>query len=147
MKIYDRFLATISALAIIIGGLWSLDRLHSEKVKENELRIQQIKLDIYLEKKAAYYELCEAAAEIAACDSYDEVMMAKKHFIKLYLGKAHLITQLDNLVAGQKGKFKTLLNKYTDERPNQTPYEYFHFAALKLTSYCKFELNIKQVYK
>jgi hypothetical protein len=154
LKIYDRLLATISALAIIIGGLWSLNGLQKEKVKENELKLkenelrrQQIKLDIFLDKKAAYYELCEAAAEVAACNSYDEVMVAKKKYIKSYLGKAHIIAQLDDSVGYLKVMYKFKIDDYLSEKPDKTPYQYFGGEALKLTSTCKKQLDVRQIYK
>ncbi len=60
LKIYDRLLATVSAFAIICGGIWTIANFISAKNKENELRQQEIRQAIYEDKKAIYYELADA---------------------------------------------------------------------------------------
>jgi hypothetical protein len=95
LKIYDRILATVSTLAIIVAGIWSLWEIIETRKKENILLTQQIDLIKFNDKKAIYFELCDAEGKIAACNSYDEVLIAQKDFRKLYLGKAHIIADLD----------------------------------------------------
>ena len=147
LKIYDRVLYTITTLAILIGGFWTLFSFLQEKKKENILLKQQINLTIFNDKKAAYYELVDAASEIAVCNSYEEVVIAQKHFRKLYLGRAHIVVQLDNPVNEQKIDFNTLLNKYLKEKPTESPLTYFGANCLALSTTCKANLDINSIYE
>ena len=146
-KIYDRALATLSAVAIIIGGFWTLWGFIRAKNKENLLIEQKIRLDKFNDKKDIYYELCDAEGEIASCNSYEEVVIAQKHFRKLYLGRAHIIAELDVEVNNQKVSFRKLLDKYLLEKPEARPFDYFKESSLELADICKKNLDINKVYK
>jgi|JI6StandDraft_1071083.scaffolds.fasta_scaffold322762_1 hypothetical protein len=147
LKIYDRILATVSTLAIIVAGIWSLWEIIETRKKENILLTQQIDLIKFNDKKAIYFELCDAEGKIAACNSYDEVLIAQKDFRKLYLGKAHIIADLDIEVNNQKIEFCLLLDKYLNEKSTERPFDYFFDATLKLSDICKRNLDLNSIYK
>ena len=147
LMVYDRVLATLSAFAIIVGGLWTLLGYVEAKNKENDLRKQQIAALIFDEKKALYYDLSDSEAEIAACNSYEEVVLAQKHFRKLYVGRAHIISKLDTDVNKQKLAFGDRLNKYLKDKPQIMPFDYFGTASLELVDICKKNLNLDSIYK
>ena len=147
LKIYDRILATLSAIAIIAGGFWTLWGFIRANEKENLLLEQQMKLNVFNDKKAIYYELCDAEGEIAACNSYNEVVLAQKHFRRLYVGKAHIIAELDVEVNNQKVEFCRLLNKYLADKPPESPFDFFIDSSLALADICSKNLDIRSVYK
>lgn len=154
LRIYDRGLATISALALIIAGFWTLWGFMQDKEKDRQardkeiaLRTKEINLQLFTDKKLIYYELCDAEAEIAACNSYQEVVSAQKHFRKLYVGRAHIIGQLDDSVNNQKIRFCSLLDKYLEEKPAETPFYYFGNTSLQLSDICSKTLDVATIYK
>jgi hypothetical protein len=147
LQIYDRLLATLSALALLIGGFWTLAEFIRTKHKENELLAEKINIEYFQDKKAIYYELCDAESEIAACNTYDEVLVAQKHFRKLYVGKAHIIAKLDTAVNNQKVDFCDLLNQYIEEKPQEKPFTYFQSSCLELSDICKQKLDVNLIYK
>ena len=147
LKVYDRALSTVSTIALIIGGIWSLNGFMQAHNKENNLRQQQIKLAIFNDKKAVYYDLVDAESEIASCNTYDEVIVAQKHFRKLYVGRAHIIAGLDKDVNIQKIAFNKLLDKYLKEKPAKTPFNYFAIQTLKLGDICKKNLDITTIFE
>jgi hypothetical protein len=147
LMIYDRVLGTISAFAIIVGGIWTLLGYIDAKNKENELRLEQMKTSIFNEKKALYYDLSDSEAEIAACNSYEEVLSAQIHFRKLYVGRAHIISKLDTDVNNQKIAFGDLLDSYLKNKPGIKPFDYFGSASLELVDICKKNLNLDSIYR
>jgi len=134
LKIYDRVLGTLSAVAIIFGGWWTIYGFTQEKINENEVRWKQIIWDKFKDKKSIYFELCDAEAEIAACNSYEEVVMAQKHFRKLFVGRAHIIATLDTAVNNQKVDFRDTLDYYLEHRPATKPFDYFINSCLILSA-------------
>ena len=146
-KIYDRALATLSTLAIVLGGFWTLWGFIRANEKENFLTEQKIKMENFNDKKAIYYELCDAEGEIVACNNYNEVVLAQKHFRKLYVGRAHINSELDVAVNNQKIKFGNLLDEYLSKKSTEDPYNYFAESALELSDICKKNLDINSLYK
>ncbi|MBD2716503.1 hypothetical protein KBK19_15785 [Microvirga sp. STR05] len=147
LRIYDRVLATFSSLALLIGGFWTVWEVIETKDKENYLAEQKVSIEKFNEKKSIYYELCEAESEIAACNTYDEVVMAQKHFRKLFFGKAHMISYLDAEVNNQKIDFRDSLDNYLFNKPKIDPIDYFGGSVLALSDICNKKLNVDSLYK
>jgi hypothetical protein len=159
LKVYDRYLATVSAIAIVVGGLFTFyTYLHGErirdaqehKLKEKEiaqtqqelsLRQKELTFAIFKDKRDAYLALTDAASAIAACRSYEEVETASKEFLKLYYGRAHIIAEGDNDVYQKKIAFRRALAKYLDEKPTGQPYTFFENLALEITDACRQHLD------
>ena len=159
LKIYDRGLGTVSAAAIVIGGLFTIyTYLHDQRLKEAEerklrekeiaqtqeqlsLRQKELTFALFKEKREAYLALTDAACTIAACRSYEEVESASKEFLRLYYGRAHIIADGDSDVYNKKIDFRRALTKYLRDRPRETPDVYFEDLALAITDACKAHLD------
>jgi hypothetical protein len=140
LKYYDRVLATLTAITIIVGGLWTFWKF----IDQRNLEIKKITFD---EKKALYYELVNAEAEIASSMSYEEVVVAQKRFRNLYSGRSHIIAKLDPEVENQKVVFMGILNEYIKTKPPERPFKYFNSPSLRLAELCRKYLEINDPYK
>jgi hypothetical protein len=155
LKVYDRLLASVSALALIIGGCWGLFNYFDTKKKEasaaeeqhrqtadqkeRELQLRKHELDlmVFKERKEAYLALCDAACEIVACRDRKEVEERSRAFLKMYYGRAHIIAEADPEVSGKKIAFKNKLMEYLESNNTESPFGYFGSAAFELTKACR----------
>jgi hypothetical protein len=147
LKIYDRILATISALAIIGGGIWTVTTYLNQQKEQTKQLERQVRWEIYNQKSPIYYELCDAEAEIAACDTHEEVLLAQKNFWRLYYGKAHIIAQLEDTIFKQKIRFMKSLNNYLWNDSNKSPNDVFGSSSLELSLLCSHILDIDSLEK
>jgi hypothetical protein len=143
-KIWDRSLATISALSLIIGGVWGLWQYIDQQEKDRELRDQEYNLALYKERKEMYYALCAAVGEIASSKSSAEAEPAIKAFFKLYHGGVHIVSDrvLDEAKAAFARKVVDLMSGPKDQAP---PPELVHLAD-NLVEKCKESLDLEKVY-
>jgi hypothetical protein len=169
LKVYDRILATVSAIGLILGGIWGVytyaetrrketeqraDQAASEKIqrqkeaeqKDREIQLRRDELDrqVFTERKATYLTLSDAACEVVACRDRKEVEERSKIFLKLYFGRAHIIAEGDSEVEDCKIAFKDLIFKYLngkDRDSTKIPFDYFGDAAYKLTKACKVHID------
>ena len=137
LKIYDRILATVTALGVVIGGLWGLYNHFELQRHANELRQREFKLMVFKEKKDAYMALIDAAGEIVASKNRQEVSENASQFLKLYLGRAHVIAEADSNVSSMKIAFKNKLDTYLKGQIDEDPFIYFRSTALALTNACR----------
>jgi len=137
LKLFDRILATITALGVIVGGVWGLYNHFGLQHEANQLRQNEIDLMLFKEKKDTYLSLIDAAGEIIACKNRQEVSGKAPLFLKLYLGRAHVIAEADSNVMKMKIAFKEKLDTYLKDQINESPFKYFGSAALALTNACK----------
>ncbi|MEI8380620.1 MAG: hypothetical protein WCJ09_10855 [Planctomycetota bacterium] len=144
LKVYDRVLATVSALGLIFGGAWSLFEYASSRTHENELRTRELNLAIFRERRDTYFAISDAASDIAASRSREDVIERSRAFLKLYNGRAHLLAEIDSDVKSSKIEFKNLLFEYLDGKDKNTtesPFDYFGAAAYQLTKACSRHLD------
>jgi hypothetical protein len=137
LKIFDRILATITAIGVIVGGVWGLYNHFGLQHEANQLWQNEIDLMVFKEKKETYLALIDAAGEIIACKNRQEVSEKAPLFLKLYLGRAHVIADADSEVRDKKIAFKEKLDTYLKDKINESPFKYFGSAALALTNACK----------
>jgi hypothetical protein len=145
LKLYDRILASISAIGLIAGGIWGLVTYSESKKQESEhkaseieLRKYELDLSIFKERKEAYYALCDAACDIAASHDRNDVIERSREFLKLYNGRAHIIAEGDNDVFDKKIAFqKKLMSYLKGKNIADSPYDYFESAAYQLTMACR----------
>ena len=161
LKLYDRGLATIKALAIIFGGIWGLLRYLDDqksaqaaaeqaakkdfilREKEQQQRQRQLELMIYKEKKEAYYAIIDAACDIVACQTREKAKIRANGFYKLYFGRAHLISELDPEVNDAKKKFMRKLMKYLASNRDEIPMGELQEEVLELTDACQKHIDLK----
>jgi hypothetical protein len=158
LKLYDRVLATVSALGLIVGGVWGvytyshtrqreIDQKSEEakragelKGKEILLRKHELDLMIFKERKEAYFALCDAACEIAACRDRKEVVDRSRAYLQLYYGRAHIIADSDDDVSEKKVAFKERLMEYLygkSKDSTELPFTFFGNDAYALTHACR----------
>jgi hypothetical protein len=156
LEVYDRVLATVASISVIIGGIWGMVTYLQAKTKESKdraresaLKKYELELLAYKDQREAFLALCDCASEIAMCKNRDEVEIKSKQYGKLYLGRAHLFTKdVDEVTAKvfeAKIRFHTLIERYlAQQQPTTTPYEHFHQGALTLTEACSKALKPSQ---
>jgi hypothetical protein len=155
LKVYDRILATVSVIGLIIGGVWGLYSHFQQKAaealqrdQEIELRKHELDLLIFQEKKEAYLALCDAACEVVACQDRAEVAERSRAFRKLFYGRAHIIADPDPEVSDKKIEFNNKLTSYLtgeDKGSTKAPFLYFGSAALNLTKVCRKHIDPRQL--
>jgi hypothetical protein len=158
LKVYDRMLATVSALGLLMGGVWAVytysQARHKEveqkaaeakqaaelREKEIQLRKQELDLQVFKERKETYYALCDAACEIVACRNRKEVEERSQAFLKMYYGRAHIIAEGDPDVSAKKIAFKKKLMEYLEGESKdsmESPFTFFGTVAFDLTKTCQ----------
>ncbi|GAB4151719.1 MAG: hypothetical protein Tsb009_27260 [Planctomycetaceae bacterium] len=160
LEIYDRALATVKVLAIAVAGIWGLyqhflklDQARASReetaakqaeLKQRELDQRQRELDlkIFQEKRELYMSLCDVAAELAACESREEVRQKAKAFYRLYYGRSHLISALDTDVGEKKSEFEKALREFLESQSDETPLEKLGGPAFYLTQACQKHIDL-----
>ena len=107
-KLFDRGVAVVSAMSIIVSGVFGLISYSNQRKVDSALKRREFRLSVYREKKEIYYPLCESAAAIVSCDSQNEAKPHINDFLTLYYGKAHLIA-IDTEVNNAKVDFRMKL--------------------------------------
>ncbi len=143
-KLFDRCLASVSAVGLISSGLFGLISYTNQKKADSELRRREIQLTIYREKKEVYYPLCESAAAIVSSGSLDEARKHVKDYMTLYYGKAHLVV-IDPTVSRAKIEFATSLMDWVNEKKPNPPPDDLTGLALRLTEACQENLDPRKV--
>lgn len=143
-KLFDRGLATISALGLICSGLFGLASYANQGKADRELKRREIQLTIYRVKKEVYYPLCESASAIVSSGSAHEARKDIKKYMTLYYGKAHLVV-IDPAVHDAKIAFKKRLLEWVKQEGNSPPPEDLIALALKLTGACQTYLDPRTV--
>lgn len=140
LKVYDRILATVSALGLVIGGCWGLYTYSRATYGEAQHRKDELKRLIFNERKDVYLLLCDAVCDIVACRNRNEVEEKSRSFLKLYAGRAHIIAEPDSDVSKMKIAFKNRLMDYLEgeHKTSKTlPFHFFVNTALDLTDACR----------
>jgi hypothetical protein len=136
LKIFDRALASCSTLVLVLtafGGVLTYWHTRTRELDQQQAAIEQ---EMRKEKQDAYIALCEAACSIATCDTEAEVRTKAKDFLKLYIGKVHLVQDLDDDVVDKKIEFARKLISYV-KLDDKSPYNTFSGPALGLVDACK----------
>jgi hypothetical protein len=145
LKLYDRVLATLTALGLILGGVWGVYTYFGIQHQTIELRERELAFMVFNEKKHAYLALIDAAAEITASKNRQEVSEKAPLFLKLYYGRAHVIAEADRNVSKKKVTFRNKLMKYLEDKIDTPPHEYFGGAALALTKACQVHVDPRTI--
>ncbi len=146
LKFYDRFLATITALGIILGGFWGVYTYVETQHQSIQLRQRELALRVFKEKKNAYLSLIDAAGEITASKNRQEVIEKAPLFLKLYYGRAHVIAEADPNVSDMKIAFKGKLMTYLKNKEmNESPFKYFSSVSFDLTNACKSHIDPRTI--
>jgi hypothetical protein len=135
-KIFDRGVAAVSAMSIIVSGVFGLISYNNQRKIDSALKKREFQLSVYREKKEIYYPLCESAAAIVSCTSQNEAKPHIKDFLTLYYGKAHLIA-IDLEVNNAKVDFRAKLNEWVDSKDQKPPPKDLINLALNLTESCR----------
>ena len=136
LKIFDRVLASCSTFVLVLtafGGVLTYWHTRTRELDQQQAAIEQ---ELRKEKQDAYISLCEAACSIATCDTEAEVKAKAKDFLKLYIGKVHLVHDLDDGVVNKKIEFARALISYV-KLDEKSPYHIFKGPALDLVDACK----------
>ena len=92
-KIYDRALATVTALGVVGGGIWALYTYRVQRDDEYAQRQREYLLQLHKEKKEIYQPLCSAVGKIVSARSLAEAQPSIDKFWELYFGEVHLVWQ------------------------------------------------------
>ena len=131
--------AIASTLGLICGGIFGLYTYYKKSEEANSLKIQEIRLAQYSQKKEVYYELVDAAAAIASSTNKDDAVRNATKYLSLYFGRAHILAISDE-VRNAKQKFRRTLLK--ELRSGYIPSKDLEYAALELAEACRKELGI-----
>ena len=148
LKVYDRVLATVSAIGLIAGGGWSVYQYNASRARENDIKARELDLALFRERRDTYYAISDAASDIAAARNREQVIERSREFLKLYNGRAHLLAELDDDVRQSKIAFKKLLHEYLDgqdKESTESPFAYFNAAAYQLTKSCSKHLDPREL--
>ncbi|MDJ0667877.1 MAG: hypothetical protein QNJ61_11380 [Desulfobacterales bacterium] len=146
LKIYDRFIATITAIGVVGGGLWGAYTFFKQQKQSIKLRQRELAFMVYKDKKDAYLSLVDAANEITASKNRKEVIEKASLYLRLYYGRAHVIADSDHKVSESKIAFKNKLMTYLkDEQIDTSPFEYFGGVAFAITNSCKIYLDPRAI--
>lgn len=112
LKVYDRILATVTALGLLVGAIWAF-YLHIDAGRtESRHRKQELAMQIYKERQPLYHKLSEAAAKIAAAVPMKKKVVdindAIEKYWVLYYGEL-ILAEDDKVRQAQIGFSKTLL--------------------------------------
>jgi hypothetical protein len=115
LKVYDRVLATVSALSLIVGGVWAVyinaearNKEIGQRAEELRTRDRELRLQVFKDRKGTYMALCDAVGDVVACRDREEVKAKARTFIKLYVGRAHIIVDDDDVSKKKKGFWRAI---------------------------------------
>jgi hypothetical protein len=91
IKIWERSVATITALVLLVGGFFGGKAYFDQREKDGEQRQKEYQLALHKERAAMYHPLCKAAGDIASSTSRDEADPAIKKFLSLYYSEIHIV--------------------------------------------------------
>jgi hypothetical protein len=136
LKVFDRLVAAVSSLALVFGGLFGMFRYLDTRHREVNVQALAAEQAMLKEKQETYLALCDAACAIATCENETEVKARAKDYLRLYLGKVHMLANLEDKVVAKKIKFGHELIDFLkiDEK---APYSKFAEPALKLVGACR----------
>jgi len=144
-KIWDRSLATITSMGLILGGGWGLFTYFQKRDQDIATRNQEYKLARYKERKELYYPMCKAVGEIASAKTARDAEPAIKNFLALYFGGVHMVS--DMTVNQAKKDFYQALQEFTDGPGNQAPPPTLITKANALVKACGESLDLEGVFK
>jgi hypothetical protein len=107
-KAFAAAAAATSALSIVIGGVVGLYTFRQQGLAAAALKVRELRLIQYNEKKAVYYELVDAAATVAMSLTKEEAKRNAAKYSILYFGKAHIFA-IDPSVRTAKITFHTAM--------------------------------------
>lgn len=131
------FLSVIATSVVLIGLVVDRYKSHDQQRAQAEQREREVKLAVYQQTSEAYLALSDAASKIAASRNYEQVEAASNDFMKLYYGRAHIISVGNPDVGRAKVAFRQALRTYLREKPTTLPNEYFGDLALQITYACQ----------
>ena len=116
---YDRALATVTSLSLVIGGCWSAFLFLQQRDSDLKHRRSEYLLQLRKEKRELYQPLCTTVAKISTARTMGEAKPHIEKFWELYFGDIHLIK--DDDVQKAKEDFSDALlalQNQTDEQPD-----------------------------
>jgi hypothetical protein len=143
-KVWDRGVATITSIGLIIGGGWGLYTYFQKRDQDIETRNQEYKLARYKERKELYYPMCKAVGEIASSKTARDAEPAIKNFLTLYYGGVHMVS--DKTVNEAKKDFYQALDEFRTGPSDQPPPPTLITKANALVKACGESLDLEGVF-
>ncbi len=160
-KIWDRVLATVTALSVIIGGAVGFHKYmedrekelksrREERSKELDLRRKEHELLRYKEQKEVYHPLCKLAGEIVSSKSLKEAEPSIKSFWTLYYGEVGIVAEdrVQNAMVEFGNALRDYIDSHKDQSPpqDQPPPPELTQRAVNLAVKCRESLDLKKVF-
>ncbi len=169
------YLNVVSAVVLLVGGAASVYQYFAQQQKlaneqlaqqqkdtaarrtaeenegarreiEAELRQRELALMIYREKKEAYAVLMDAATDVATAKDRAEVEANAGKYYAVYLGRIHIIPDLDQGVQDAKNAFEARLRVYRGDANNsQKPLDVFSSPLVDLAGACQKGLDLNKL--
>ena len=95
LKVYDRILASITALGLIGGAFWTVLQYRVERDKEAAARRTEYLIQLRREKQELYEPLRTAIAKIGTAKTMGDARPFINQFWEMYWGDLHLIKDRD----------------------------------------------------
>jgi hypothetical protein len=143
-KLWDRGLATITSLGLIIGGSWGVYTYFKKRDQDIATRNQEYKLARYKERKELYYPMCRAVGEIASAKTARDAQPAIKSFLTLYYGGVHMVS--DRAVNDAKKDFYRAVEEFGSGPTDQAPPATLISKANALVKACGESLDLEGVF-
>ena len=142
-RAFSAVAAAASALSIVIGGFVGLYTFRQQGLAADALKLKELRLIQYNEKKAVYYELVDAAAAVATSRTRQEVERNATKYSTLYYGKAHIFV-IDQSVYEAKVAFYSAIADAL--KMGEFPSYSLQALSLKLASTCREVLRAEDVF-
>lgn len=135
--------AVVSALSIIIGGVVGLYTYRTQTQTAEALKLKELRLMEYQQKRELYYQLVDAASAVANSSDPTEAKMNAQRYATLYYGKAHIFA-IDPTVNNAKISFFKAMNSALVK--GEFPSSDLRANSLALATVCKDVLRAQDVF-
>jgi hypothetical protein len=149
LKYWDRTLATVTALSLIVGGGWAVFQYFAQSFEHNKAEHDQKEQEYFLqvrkERRELYQPLCSVAAKIATARVLRDAQLSIDKFWELYFGEVHLIR--DDDVEKAKEDFSDALQASQDQMDRPPAGELRNLAnALAMACQKSIDTPLKRAY-
>jgi hypothetical protein len=142
-KGYSALASVISAASIIVGGIVGIHTFVEKNEAAEALRLKELRLMEFQQKRDVYYELVDAASAVANSLSKAEASVNAQRYATLYYGKAHIFA-IDPTVAQAKIVYFTAMRTALEK--GVFPSTDLQASSLALSSACKDVLRAQDVF-
>jgi hypothetical protein len=153
LKIVDRVFAGISAMAVVIGGIYAYslhlgerreERRKAEEQRQQEynLREREFRLQLFKEQHPLYHDLCKTAARIASAEKLADANDSIKKFWELYYGELCLVE--DQRVVEAVAAYADVLLDCEDK--SESPPPRLPKLSMELAKACQQSMALEKVF-